>query len=58
MDVYFVKPKDLAGCSFDDINDAIEELKTHLQEGVDEVKIVRKEMTEEEYQDLPEFEGY
>jgi hypothetical protein len=58
LDVYFVKPKNLAGCSFDNLDETIEELKMHIQDGVDEVKVVRKTMTEEEYQDLPEFEGY
>lgn len=58
MDVYYVKPKGLASCSFDDLNDAIEELRIHLQEGVEEVNILRKEMTQEEYDNLPELEGY
>ncbi len=58
MDVYLVKPKNLAGCSFDDINDAIDEIKLQLQEGVDEIVISRKDMTIEEYENLPEFEGF
>jgi hypothetical protein len=30
----------------------------HLADGVKEVKIILKEMTQEEYDSLPEFEGY
>jgi hypothetical protein len=58
MDVYYVKPKGSAACSFDKIKDALKEAKTHLEEGVEEVTIKRKEMTQEEYDNLPEFEGY
>lgn len=58
MDVYYVKPKDSAACSFDKLKDALKEIKMHLEEGVEEVTIKRKEMTQEEYDNLPEFEGY
>lgn len=58
MDVYYVKPKDFAACSFDNIDEALEEVKMHLVDGVKEVKIILKEMTQEEYDLLPEFEGY
>jgi hypothetical protein len=58
MDVYLVKPVNLAGCSFDNIDDAIKELRLNLEEGVEEITIQRKEMTQEEYENLPEFEGY
>lgn len=58
MDVYYVKPKDFAACSFDNVDEALEEVKMHLVDGVKEVKIILKEMTQEEYDSLPEFEGY
>lgn len=58
MDVFYVQPKDFAGCSFDNLEEALEEIKMHLQDGVKNVKITVKEMTPEEYENLPEFEGY
>ena len=58
MDVFYVKPKDFAACSFGNIDEALEEVRMHLVDGVKEVKIVLKEMTQEEYDSLPEFEGY
>ncbi|NIQ13250.1 MAG: hypothetical protein GTO02_02215, partial [Candidatus Dadabacteria bacterium] len=45
MDVFYVKPKDFAACSFDTVEDALEEVRMHLVDGVREVKIVVKEMT-------------
>lgn len=57
MDVFYIKPKGFASCSFDNIDEALEELRMHLQDGVDEIKVIRKDMTQEEYDDLPEFEG-
>ena len=57
MDVYYVKPKDFAACSFDNLDDALEEIRMHLQDGVKEVKVIIKEMTQDEYDNLPEFEG-
>jgi hypothetical protein len=58
MDVYYVQPKDFAACSFDNLDDALEEIRMHLQDGVKEVKVVVKEITQDEYDNLPEFEGY
>lgn len=58
MNIYYVKPKDFASCSFDDLNDALEEIRMHLQDGVKEVKVIVKEMTKDEYDNLPEFEGF
>jgi hypothetical protein len=57
MIVYYVRPKGFAACSFDKIKDALKEVKMHLEEGIDEVVVKRKEMTQEEYDNLPEFEG-
>jgi hypothetical protein len=58
MDVYCVRPEGSPGCYFDSLDEALEELRTHLQEGIDKVVIVRKEMTKEDFDTLPEFEGY
>lgn len=58
MDVFYIKPKDFAASSFDNIDDAIEEIRMHLQDGVEEIQIIRKEMTQDEYDNLPDFEGY
>ena len=57
MDIYYVKPRDFAACSFDNLNDALEEIRMHLQDGVEELKVVVKEMSQDEYDNLPEFEG-
>lgn len=58
MDVFYVKPKDFAACSFDNVEEALEEVRMHLQDGVKKIEITVKEMTQEEYDTLPDFEGY
>lgn len=58
MDVFYVKPKDFAACSFDNIDETIDEIRMHLQDGVKEIKITVKEMTQDEFDTLPDFEGY
>lgn len=57
MDVFYVDPKDFASCSFDSIDETLEEIRMHLQDGVKEIKITVKEMTQEEFDTLPDFEG-
>lgn len=58
MDVFYVKPKDFAACSFDNVEEALEEVRMHLQDGVKKIEITVKEMTQGEYDTLPDFEGY
>jgi hypothetical protein len=58
MKVYVVKADGLAPCTWDDLNPAVEEARELLEEGAARVTIGVVEMTEEEYEALPEFEGY
>lgn len=51
---------ELGACTFDNIEDALNEIRLHLEEMDDkmEVEVTIKEMTEEEFLNLPEFQGY
>lgn len=59
---YHIKHKTLSNgwVVWDNIKDALEELKTHLMEGNsgDEIEVKIVWMSEEELKKLPEFRGY
>jgi hypothetical protein len=60
--LYGVKHKSLQSgmCLWMNIKDAIEEIKSHLEEGIpgDTVEVIITEMSKSDYDSLPEFEGY
>lgn len=60
--VYGVNHKTLGSGTviWDNVQDTIMEIKTHLEEGYpgDTIEIMISEMSEEDYAKLPEFEGY
>jgi hypothetical protein len=60
MKVYRVGPLGFGKCGFDNLDEAIEEIKNLLSEAPPKERITIEilEMTEEEYENLPEFEGY
>ena len=62
MRIYGVHHKTLQSgiCLWQNMEDALEEIKAHLEEGDtgDVIEIIITEMTEEDYNVLPEFEGY
>lgn len=61
MRMYEVKHKTLhSHVCWDNFLGAVEELKTHLSEGDigDVIEVSISEMSEEEYNNLKEFEGY
>lgn len=48
-----------SSCTFDKLDDLLAEVKTVLQEGDDtEVVISSEDMAEEDYGQLPEFQGW
>lgn len=58
--VYKVSCPDISQnfCAFKDLLDALQEVATILTEAEEYVTIQVDEMTEEEYSNLPEFDGY
>ena len=62
MKLYGVKHKSLQSgvCLWQKIENALEEIKTHLEEGTvgDTIELTITEMSEEAYNKLLEFEGY
>ena len=60
--VYIIKHKTLQSPSvcWADIESALEEIRMHLSESADgdEIEIKIKKMTYEEFEKLPEFQGY
>lgn len=61
MKTYKVKVTDCGGpVVWDDIEAVINEIRTHLTEGTigQEIIITIDEMDEEEFNSLPEFEGF
>jgi len=62
MRIYGVKYKTLQSglCLWQDAEDALEEIRSHLEQGEtgDVIEVIITEMSEEDYNTLPEFEGY
>lgn len=51
----------LGSITFDNVDDLLDEIKFHLEDAEVEghlLSIYIKEMTEEEFENIPEFEGY
>lgn len=62
MRIYGVKHKTLQSgmCLWQDAEGALEEIRSHLEQGEtgDVIEVIITEMSEEDYNTLPEFEGY
>ena len=58
MQVYLVKIPGSNSCVFDKLQDAVDEVKYLLGEGTEEVSVSTREMSEEEYKNLIEHEGW
>lgn len=51
----------LGSITFDNVDDLLDEIKLHLEDAEKEghlMSIGIREMTEEEFENIPEFEGY
>lgn len=62
MRVYKVSYESLgSNIVYEDYNDAIEEIKSHLESGMesgDSIYLIVDEMEKEQYEDIPEFKGF
>ncbi len=60
MKTYTINLVGLGICTFDKIDAALNEIKMHLEEMGDdmEVRITTKDISDLEYSNLPEFQGY
>ena len=60
MRVYTVRLEGFNSCTYDSLEDAIEEVKSHFENGDTSIRIIIKlgDMTKEEFAQLPEFMGY
>ena len=62
MKIYGIRNKSISNgmCLWKDLEDAIEEIRSHLSEGEngEVIEAIITEMSDEDYNKLPEFEGY